>query len=151
MRDADDQELMGQAAWLYYVGGLNQEETANRLGTTRARINKLLQLAKDAGMVSISIDTRSSGMLQIEDELRSRFRLERVICSPAFGLTRGQKLPGDLAEYPRRAVGTLAATLLRDHLARRPIRSSAPVGGAHSTRSPATWPALSHPAHGSSA
>lgn len=120
MRDADDQELMGQAAWLYYVGGLNQEETANRLGTTRARINKLLQLAKDAGMVSISIDTRSSGMLQIEDELRSRFRLERVICSPAFGLTRGQKLPGDLAEYPRRAVGTLAATLLRDHLARHP-------------------------------
>ena len=36
-------ELMARAAWLYHVGGLNQEAAAARLGVTRARVNKLLQ------------------------------------------------------------------------------------------------------------
>ena len=81
MIESDDHELMSRAAWIYYVGGLNQEETANRLGTTRARVNKLLQSAKDAGIVSISIDSRSNGLLEVEDELRQRFNLERCICS----------------------------------------------------------------------
>lgn len=120
MRDADEQELMSRAAWLYHVGGLNQEETANRLGLNRARVNKLLQLAKDAGIVSISINTRSNGMLEVEENLRRHFGLKRVICSPALGLTKGALLPGDLIDYPRRAVGALAATLLREYLARNP-------------------------------
>ena len=63
MKDIDDLQIMSRAAWLYYVGGLNQEETANRLGMTRARVNKLLQLAKEAGIVSISIDSRGNGLL----------------------------------------------------------------------------------------
>ncbi|WP_417259967.1 sugar-binding transcriptional regulator [Celeribacter sp.] len=120
MKENDDQQLMSRAAWLYYVGGLNQEETANRLGTTRARVNKLLQLAKDAGIVSISIDARGNGLLDVEDALRSRFGLERCICSPELGLSAKDTLPGHLADYPRRAVGSLAATLLRDQLARNP-------------------------------
>lgn len=120
MRDTDDQQLMSRAAWLYYVGGLNQEETASRLGTTRARVNKLLQQAKDAGIVSISIDARGNGLLEVEDRLRETFGLDRCICTPALGLERGDTLPGHLADYPRRAVGSLTATLLRDQLAKKP-------------------------------
>ena len=44
----EDEMLMARAAWLYYVGGLNQEATAKRLGITRARVNKLLQDARGA-------------------------------------------------------------------------------------------------------
>ena len=120
MNDIHEHELMSRAAWLYYVGGLNQEETAARLGTTRARANKLLQQAKDAGIVSISIDPRNNGMLELEDHLRQSFALDRVICSPNLGLTAGDSLPGNLADYPQRTVGALAATLLRDHLSRNP-------------------------------
>ncbi|WP_425073582.1 sugar-binding transcriptional regulator [Sagittula sp. S175] len=117
---SDDTQLMSRAAWLYYVGGLNQEETAHRLGTTRARVNKLLGQAREEGIVSISIDARANGLMQVEDDLRARFGLERVICSPALGLKPGDTLPGVLENYPRGAVGTLAATLLKDELARRP-------------------------------
>ncbi len=120
MKDIDDLQIMSRAAWLYYVGGLNQEETANRLGMTRARVNKLLQLAKEAGIVSISIDSRGNGLLEVEEALRARFNLERCICSPPLGLTRGSRLPGHLKDFPRRAVGSLAAALLRDQLARQP-------------------------------
>lgn len=116
----DDHELMSRAAWLYYVGGLNQEETAHRLGTTRARVNKLLGQARDAGIVSISIDTRANGLMQVEDDLRARYGLDRVICSPPLGLAPGDILPGHLENYPRSAVGTLAATLLKDQLVRKP-------------------------------
>ena len=42
----DEETLMARAAWLYYVGGLNQEEAARRLGITRARVNKLLADAR---------------------------------------------------------------------------------------------------------
>lgn len=119
MIEGDDRELMSRAAWIYYVGGLNQEETANRLGTTRARVNKLLQNAKDAGIVSISIDSRCNGLLEVEDNLRERFNLERCICSPALGLSRDIQFPGTLAEYPRRAVGSLAATLVKELITRK--------------------------------
>ena len=120
MRETDDQQLMSRAAWLYHVGGLNQEETASRLGTTRARVNKLLQLAKDAGIVSVAIDTRGNGMMEVEDALRRRFNLERCICTPMLGLAADDELPGNLVDYPRRAVGSLAATLLREQLVRKP-------------------------------
>lgn len=119
MRDEDDLQLMSRAAWLYYVGGLNQEETAVRLGTTRARVNKLLRQARSQGIVSISIDPRGNGLLQIEDDLRARFGLERCICSPALGLKPGDTLSGQLADYPRGAVGALAAGLLREQLTRK--------------------------------
>lgn len=120
MRDGDDYELMCRAAWLYHVGELNQQETAHRLGTNRARVNKLLQMAKDAGVVSISIDARATGLLRIEDELKDRFGLERCICAPALGLSVNAELPGQLAEFPRRAVGSIAAGLLREQLAEKP-------------------------------
>jgi DNA-binding transcriptional regulator LsrR (DeoR family) len=116
----DDTELMSRAAWLYHIGGLNQEETAQRLGTTRARVNKLLGQAREAGIVSIAIDSRGSGLLEVEERLRRRFGLARVLCSPALGLAPGDRLPGVLEHYPRSAVGALAAALLRDQLARRP-------------------------------
>lgn len=120
MKDTDDSELMSRAAWLYYVGELNQEETANRLGTTRARVNKLLQQARDTGIVSISIEARDNGLMEVEDDLRIRFGLKRCICSPAIGLGRNDTLPGTLEDYPRRAVGSLAADLLREQLAKKP-------------------------------
>ena len=35
-----DDALIVRVAWLYYVAGLNQEETASRLGLHRSRVNR---------------------------------------------------------------------------------------------------------------
>ncbi|MFV0385212.1 sugar-binding transcriptional regulator [Paracoccus sp. (in: a-proteobacteria)] len=120
MMDSGETQLMSRAAWLYYLGGMNQEETAARLGTTRARVNKLLQQAREAGIVSITIDTRANGMLQLEDRITAEFGLERCICSPALGLSQEVTTSPALAEFPRRAVGSVAARLLREVLADKP-------------------------------
>jgi DNA-binding transcriptional regulator LsrR (DeoR family) len=118
----EDQTLMARAAWLYHVGGLNQEATAQRLGLTRARVNKLLADARDQGLVSITINPANIGLLQVEDAIRLRFGLDFCICTPALGFDSStpetEKL---LSGFAFRAVGTAAAAHLRAHLAQNEL------------------------------
>ena len=91
--DFSDSELMTRAAWLYYVGGLNQEATSVRMGLTRARVNKLLQQARESGLVSITINDKDVGLLPVEEAIRRAFRLDFCIATPAVGVA-----PGDLSD-----------------------------------------------------
>ncbi len=117
----EDQVLMARAAWLYYIGGLNQEATAKRLGLTRARVNKLLADARDSGLVSITINPANVGLLPVEEAIRLRHNLDFCICTPALGHDAD---PGAaealLAPFAFRAVGAAAAAHLRRHLAETP-------------------------------
>lgn len=114
----EDRTLMARAAWLYYVGGLNQEATANRLGTTRARVNKLLADARDSGLVSITINPSNVGLLPVEDAIRDRFGLDFCICTPALGMDRDTGTANQiLKNFAFQAVGAAAAAHLRTHLA----------------------------------
>lgn len=120
----EDATLMARAAWLYYVGGLNQEATARRLGTTRARINKLLSDARDSGMVSITINPSNVGLLPVEDAIRDRYGLDFCTCTPALGLDKDSgESRGILKNFAFQAVGAAAAAHLRTHLAtvERPV------------------------------
>jgi DNA-binding transcriptional regulator LsrR (DeoR family) len=117
MNDMSEIQLMSRAAWLYHVAGLNQEATATRMGVTRARVNRLLQQARESGLVSITINDRDVGLLPVEDALRRTFGLDFCLATPALGL-KGDA--GDLAEIALRAVGTAGARHLRDRLAERP-------------------------------
>lgn len=114
-----ERQLMSRAAWLYYLGGLTQEEVSARLGVTRARVNKLLQQARAEGVVSVTIDHRELGLLPTEEALARAFKLDLCICTPPLGLPEGGT-EGALAEFPRRAVGAAAARFLRERLAERP-------------------------------
>ena len=121
MTQMTESQLMTRAAWLYYVGGLNQEATSVRMGLTRARVNRLLQQARETGLVAITIDQRDVGLLPVEDAIRREYGLDHCIATPALGLTPAQTAAnGDLAEFPLRAVGSAAASFLRDALAGKP-------------------------------
>lgn len=112
-----EEELMVRAAWFYYVGGLNQEQTAARLGITRARVNKMLSEARDSGLVSISIDHQRVGMLPIEDSLRVRFGLDFCISTPSFGFADAKEAEVEVRkQIAFRAVGVAAANHLKSLL-----------------------------------
>jgi DNA-binding transcriptional regulator LsrR (DeoR family) len=115
----ESETLMARAAWLYYVGGLNQEAAARRLGITRARINKLLADARESGLVSIQINRANVGLLPVEEAIRSRYGLDLCICTPDLGVTAKGDTPevaALLEGYAFRAVGMAAAAHLKRHL-----------------------------------
>ena len=53
-RDSDD---MIQATWLYHIGQMSQEEVSRRMGLSRFKVLRLLQDARDQGLVRVSKPT----------------------------------------------------------------------------------------------
>ncbi|MEO1676915.1 MAG: sugar-binding transcriptional regulator [Pseudomonadota bacterium] len=116
MDDLTEPELMTRAAWLYHVAGLNQEQTSVRLGLTRARVNRLLQQARESGVVTISISERDLGLLKVEETLRAQYGLMSCIATFPLG---PEMLAGD-QEASLRMVGAAGARLLQDRLSADP-------------------------------
>ncbi len=118
-----DDALMVRAAWLYYVVGLTQEETAARLGLHRTRVVRLLAEARERGLVSISIHHDSIRDLETEHAIATRFGLEFCLATPPIGIEVGDDpaLAATQALIARRAVGGAAAALLKGKLANGPV------------------------------
>lgn len=119
-----DDALIVRVAWLYHVAGLNQEETAARLGLNRARANRLLSEARDRGLVSISINHESARLIEVEDRIATAYGLDFCIATPPIGFVH------DIADVEmtrlqsavaRRAVGSAGANFLKGKLAAGPI------------------------------
>jgi DNA-binding transcriptional regulator LsrR (DeoR family) len=94
-----------QAAWLYYVGNLSQQEVSDQLGISRFKVLRMLADAREQGLVRISVEHRTSHTLQLADRLAKAFDLREVQVAP---------VPSDSLDddYGRAAVGMLAAGYL---------------------------------------
>jgi len=121
MEKMSEKQLMTRAAWLYYIAGLNQEAASQRMGLSRARVNKLLQQARESGLVSILIDDRELGLLPVEEAILREFGLDFCRTTPAYGLSEKESGPGGpLEDFPFRAVGAATARFLREQLTSNP-------------------------------
>jgi hypothetical protein len=70
-----DSEQIVRAAWLYHVAGNTQEQTADLLGISRVKVNRLLAEAREFGIVKISIEHRFARMVEVEENIRRRYNL----------------------------------------------------------------------------
>lgn len=75
---------VARAAWLYYVEELTQGEVAQELRISRSTVVRLLQRAKENGMVRISLDVPRD-VFRMERELERLYELERVRLVPEPG------------------------------------------------------------------
>jgi DNA-binding transcriptional regulator LsrR (DeoR family) len=100
--DSDD---LVQAAWLYHVGQMSQEEVSRRLGISRFKVLRMLAEARDMGLVRVSLEHETSGTLALADRLAARFGLTEAQVAPMPGGESGE-------EIARRAVGIVAAGFL---------------------------------------
>ena len=92
------------AARLYYIDGLGQNEVAKFVKVSQAKVSRLLALARERGIVRISVADYEPRHTELEAQVRSRFGLTTVIVIKALeGLTST-----DL----RRAVGHFASGAL---------------------------------------
>jgi DNA-binding transcriptional regulator LsrR (DeoR family) len=99
-------EQLAEAARLYYIDGLSQDEVAHRLGTSRPNVSRILQAARDTGVVTFRIEYPLARQQDLEEALVSTFGLAEAIVLDA----------GSGASILDR-VGDLTARWLIEHLA----------------------------------
>lgn len=73
------------AAWLYYEEGMTQQAIADLLHVSRTTVVKMLQAARDEGIVSISVAPQHLGAVRGARELKARYPLDMVIVVPDDG------------------------------------------------------------------
>ena len=74
---ATNQDLISRVLNLYYVDELTQAEVGRRLGLSTAKVNRLLQQARQQGMVEITIHTPLQHVLELEYRLKAIFDIRR--------------------------------------------------------------------------
>jgi DNA-binding transcriptional regulator LsrR (DeoR family) len=95
-----------RAGWLYYVGGLTQDQIAAELGVSRQRAQRLVAKALAEGLVHVRLEHPIARCMALEAALMRRFGLAHVRVAPGLGPQ------GDTA----RATASAAAGLLERFL-----------------------------------
>lgn len=91
-------------ARLYYLDGLGQSEVARFAKVSQAKVSRLLTLARERGIVRISIADYEPRRRELEDQLRARFGLAQAVVIKDSGGLEGADL--------RRAVGHFGAGVI---------------------------------------
>jgi DNA-binding transcriptional regulator LsrR (DeoR family) len=94
-----------RAGWLYYVGGMTQDQIATEMGVSRQRAQRLVSRAMAEGLIQVRLNHKIGACLDLESELSTRFGMTRCRVSPNVGA-------GD----PNRAIGPAAAMELERFL-----------------------------------
>jgi DNA-binding transcriptional regulator LsrR (DeoR family) len=79
MAQLDELRLAVRVARMYYEWDMKQSEIAKRLGLSQPTISRLLQQAKDSGIVRISVTVPQGVYTELEEELLRRYRLRDAI------------------------------------------------------------------------
>lgn len=74
-----------RAGWLYYVGGLTQDQIAAELGVSRQRAQRLVSRALADGLIHVRLNHRISACIELEMQLTERFGLTRARVAPSLG------------------------------------------------------------------
>lgn len=99
--------LMNVILNLYYVEELTQTEISQRLDLSTAKVNRLLQQAREQGYVNITIRTPFQQLFELEDRLKAVFGLQDAIVIPALAENSSSTL---------NPLGAVAADYLLGHL-----------------------------------
>ena len=74
-----------RAGWLYYLGGLTQDQIAAELGVSRQRAQRLVSRAVAEGLIQVRLGHRIGACLDLEAALTDRFGLTRARVAPFAG------------------------------------------------------------------
>jgi DNA-binding transcriptional regulator LsrR (DeoR family) len=102
--------LAARAAWMSYVGDMTQSEIAKLLGVSSARVHRLIQLAKQHGIIRVSIEGRPAECMHLEAEIAASFNLKSCTISPFLSDLQDNQ---DLSTL---SVGQAAGQVLAQHI-----------------------------------
>jgi deoxyribonucleoside regulator len=82
VRKSDDIFLMVEIARLYYEHDFSQQEIAKKVGISRPGVSRLLQRARNEGIVRIEINDPNQRGTRLEAQLKNKFALKEVVVVP---------------------------------------------------------------------
>lgn len=90
--EEDSTALMSEIADLYYNQGLTQQEIARRYDCNRFKIAKMIQTAREEGIVEITIHKPSKRHRLLEQALMETFQLSNAIVLDTRDLSRAEAM-----------------------------------------------------------
>jgi lsr operon transcriptional repressor len=78
------EELLLRVAWFYYKDELTQDEIAKRLSVSRASVGRMLDRARNVGLVSISVNADRLEAFEVSRQLRGTFGLAEALVVPDY-------------------------------------------------------------------
>lgn len=78
-----EEMLMIKAAWYYYFEGVTQQNVADLLGISRMRVIKLLEKARQTGIIQFHLRKDGESRMQLERSLIDQFGLKDAFVVPA--------------------------------------------------------------------
>ena len=92
-----------RAAWLYFIEEFTQSQVAEKLGVSRSTVIRLLQKARESGLVSISLGVPQE-TFELERDIEARYGLKTVRIVPE----------AEDSDSQRRWLGQVAAETLKE-------------------------------------
>ena len=77
-----EEALMAKVSWYYYIEGMTQQNISELLGISRMKVIKLLDKARESGIIQFSICKREEKRMSIENNLRDKFKLRDAFVVP---------------------------------------------------------------------
>ncbi len=121
--DWDSASLLNQVLTLYYIDELTQAKIAKRLGLSTAKVNRIIQQARQQGWVDITIRTPFQHLFELESRLKAVFDLKDAIVIPA--IPEGKT-------YTSNDLGRATANYLLEHIKKGDIIAIGSGASVHS-------------------
>lgn len=77
-----EESLMAKIAWYYYMENMTQQSIGEHLGITRIRVIKLLEKARQNGIVQFQIHSTSGKRIELEKALIKKYNLKDTYIVP---------------------------------------------------------------------
>lgn len=75
-----------RAAWMYYVAGETQQDIAEKLGVSRQVAQRLVALASEQGLVSVTVNHAVAECMTLAQQLQEKFGLTLCQVVPSAGV-----------------------------------------------------------------
>lgn len=101
-----DHELLVRAAWYYYRDELTQAQIAERLHVSRPTIARMLDKARQNGIVTIDVNTAGVGGIEMTAGLCELYGLQEVVMVPQLETTiSGEEINSAIAQAAAQYMG----------------------------------------------